>query len=234
MKAVNLIPSEQRKARPSGKGSGGAYAIVGVLAVLLVMAVAYVLTSNKVNANETRAQEAKQEADALEKQASAMDSFTDFASIKQQRLASVITTAQTRFDWERLMREVSLIMPDGSWLQTAEASTSGDPATAGAAAAAAATGAAAAPAGPSATFVGCTRRQSEVAKLMVRMGEMHRVTDVKLNESTSEQQSGGDAGVESCGSYYKFDVTVSFEPAAPAKEAPRGSVRVPASLGGGS
>ena len=40
--------------------------------------------------------------------------------------------------------------------------------------------------------------------------------------------------MDSCGPLYKFDVTVSFEPAAPVKEAPRGSVRVPASLGGGS
>ncbi len=213
--------------------SGGAYVIVGLLGVLLVMAVAYVLTSNEVNASQTQAKESKQEADALEQQAAAMNAFTDFAAIKQQRLASVVTTAQTRFDWERLMREVSLIMPTGSWLQTTEASTSGDPATAGTAAAAAATGASTTPLGPTATFVGCTPRQSEVATLMVRMGEMHRATDVKLNESTREQQSG-DASVDSCGSHYKFDVTVSFETAAPAKEAPRGSLRVPASLGGGS
>ena len=234
MKPVNLIPTEQRRSRPSGNGSGSAYVIVGLLGVLLVMAVAYVLTSNKVNANRTTAQEARQEADSLEAELRAMDSFTDFASIKEQRLASVMTTAQTRFDWERLMREISLIMPEGSWLQTTEASTTGDPAAAGAVAAAAATGAGAAPAGPAATFVGCTRRQSEVATLMVRMREMYRATDVELNESTREQQSGGDAGIESCGSRYKFDVTVSFEPVAPVKEAPRGSLRVPASLGGGS
>ncbi len=234
MKPVNLIPSEQRRARPSGEGSGRAYAIIGLLGVLLAMAVAYVLTTNDLNASTTRAQEAKQEADALEARAAAMASFTDFAAIKQQRLTSVITTAQTRFDWERLMHEVSLIMPPGSWLKTTEASVSGDPATAGAAAAATATGQPSAPLGPSATFVGCTRKQSEVATLMVRMGEMHRASDVKLNESIVEQTSGGDAGVDSCGSLYKFDVTVSFEPAAPVKEAPRGSVRVPASLGGGS
>ena len=32
MKAVNLIPSEQRRATPSGKGSGGAYVVLGVIA----------------------------------------------------------------------------------------------------------------------------------------------------------------------------------------------------------
>jgi hypothetical protein len=56
---------------------------------------------------------------------------------------------------------------------------------------------------------------------------------VKLNQSAVET-ADGEASIDSCGSLYQFDVTVSFEPVAPAKEAPRGSVRVPASLGGGS
>ena len=126
MRAVNLIPTEQRRAKASGKASGSAYLIVGVLAVVLVMAVAYVLTSNQVNENETKAAEAKQQADALEAQAAALGSFTNFAAIKDQRLVSVVTTAQTRFDWERLMREVSMIMPEGSWLKTTSASVIGE------------------------------------------------------------------------------------------------------------
>jgi Tfp pilus assembly protein PilN len=230
VRAVNLIPSEQRRAKPSGKASGAAYVLVGVLTVFLVMAVAYVLTSNKVNENETKAAEAKQEADALEAQAAQLGSFTNFAAIKEQRLASVVTAAESRFDWERLMREVSLIMPEGSWLRTTDASVFGDPNDASAST----TGAAAtAPTGPSATFVGCTRKQSEVATLMVRMREMHRVTDVKLNQSAVELAEP-EASIESCGPLYEFDVTVTFAPAAEVKEAPRGSLSVPASLGGGS
>ena len=134
MRAVNLIPTEQRRAKASGKASGAAYVVVGALAVVLVMAVAYVLTANKVNENETKAAQAKQEADALEAQAAALGSFTNFAAIKEQRLVSVVTTAQSRFDWERLMREVSMIMPEGSWLVTTQASVLGDPDAAAAAA----------------------------------------------------------------------------------------------------
>jgi len=229
MRAVNLIPTEQRRAKATGKASGSAYAIVGVLAVVLVMAVAYVLTSNKVNENETKATDAKQQADALEAQAAALGSFTNFAAIKDQRLASVVTTAQTRFDWERLMREVSMLMPEGSWLRTTSASVVGEASATGEPAAATA-GAALS---PTATFVGCTKKQSEVATLMVRMGQLHRATDVKLNQSAQEA-ADGEASIESCGPLYQFDVTVSFESVAPAKEAPRGSLRVPASLGGGS
>jgi Tfp pilus assembly protein PilN len=228
MKAVNLIPTEQRRATPSGERSGGAYVVLGILGVLLVMAVAYVMTANNANSNKTDALKAKQEADALEAQAAKLESYTDFASIKEQRLAAVVTAAETRFDWERLMREISRVMPAGSWLQTTQASVLGNPADAGVPVA----DPAAAPTGPTATFVGCTPKQSEVAKILVRLRSLHRVTDVELNESLKEQ-GVADVTVDSCGPLYKFDVTVTFSPTAP-PEAPQGADRVPVSLGGGS
>ena len=228
MKAVNLIPSEQRRAKPSGNAGNRSYIVLGLLGVLLIMAVAYVLTANSVNDKTTKAAEAQQEADALEARVAQLGSYTNFASIKEQRLAAVKTAAETRFDWERLMREVSRVMPAGSWLQSTDASVLGvgneaatDPAAADAA-----------PPTPSANFIGCTPRQSEVAKILVRLRAMHRVTDVKLNESIVEQDAK-DVTVDSCGTFYKFDVTVTFAQAT-ASEAPRGSESVPASLGGGS
>ena len=229
MKAVNLIPTDQRRAKASGERSGGAYVVLGVLGVLLVMALAYVMTANGVNDKTSKAAKAQREAETLEAQASQLDSFTDFASIKEQRLAAVLTAAQTRFDWERLIRELSRVMPAGSWLQTTQASVLGDP-NAVATPTAAAT--VAAPTAPSATLVGCTPRQSEVAKILVRLRSLHRVVDVELNESLREQ-GVQDVTVDSCGPLYKFDVTVTFAPAAEA-EAPQGSDSVPASLGGGS
>jgi hypothetical protein len=234
MKAVNLIPTEQRRAKATGERSGGGYVVLGVLAVLLALAVAYVMTANSVNDNTTKAAKAKHEADALEAQAAQLDSFTDFATIKQQRLAAVKTAASTRFDWERLMRELSRVMPEGSWLQTTDASTKED--TGGSSGVApVTTGApvdpnAAVP--PNATFVGCTPKQTEVAKILVRLRAMHRVTDVQLNESLREE-GVSDVTVDSCGPLYKFNVTVTFAPA-DTDEAPTGTDSVPASLGGGS
>jgi hypothetical protein len=231
MKAVNLIPSEQRRATPTGARGGSSYAVLGVLAVLLVMAVAYVLTANTVNERTSAAEEARQQADAYEAQTRNLESFTDFASIKNQRLAAVMAAAQTRFDWERLMREVAHVMPEGSWLQETSASVTGDT-TEVASTSPSSAAATAAPAGPAATFIGCTPKQSEVAKILVRLRQMHRVSDVELNESLVE--AGNDeVTIDSCGSYYKFDLTVRFEPAPPA-EAPKGAGSVPASLGGGS
>jgi metal-sulfur cluster biosynthetic enzyme len=87
---------------------------------------------------------------------------------------------------------------------------------------------------PKANLVGCTPEQTDVAAMMVRMRELHRVSDVELNESVKELGASGDAGVDNCGRYYKFDITVTFDAAEPATEAPRGESQVPASLGGGS
>jgi Tfp pilus assembly protein PilN len=230
MKAVNLIPSEHRRATPSGNASGGAYAVLGVLAVLLLMVVGYVLTTNSVNDSKSKAEAASQEADVAESRTKHLGSFTDFASIKDQRLAAVTAAAQTRFDWERFMRELSRVMPAGSWISNTTASSTGEGVGN---ASASASSDPAAETTPKANLVGCTPRQSEVARMMVRLEQMYRVTEVTLNESTREG-AGSDTTLQNCGRLYKFDLTVSFSPAPPATEAPKGETRVPASLGGGS
>jgi Tfp pilus assembly protein PilN len=237
MRPVNLLPQDARRQSTSER-PGAAYGVLGVLALLLVMTVAYVLTSNSLNQRTSDASAASAKADQLEAQVKQLGSFTNFAQVRQTRLASVAGVAEGRFDWERLMRELARIMPSGSWLQTTDASTTPKEDVASAPPG---TTTNAGPVGPNATFVGCTPKQGDVARMMVRMKRMHRVSDVKLNESSREAISataagGGDNGptVDNCGRFYKFDLTVEFEPSAPVKEAPRGAAKVPASLGGGS
>jgi hypothetical protein len=251
VRPVNLVPHEQRRRTPSDGSGKGAHAALCVLALLLVMVVAYVLTSNTVTERQNKTEAARVEADRLEAQAAQKDDFSGFAAIAQTRLQSVAGVAVSRFDWERFMRELARVMPAGSWLQSADASMTGDPAASGTAGAPAPAGAtapapatapaaAAAPAGtaatasPSANLVGCTPEQSDTARLMVRLGQLHRVDDVELGSSTKEDSAGQEAGIESCGAGYKFDLTLKFSPAVPVDEAPRGDTRVPASLGGGS
>lgn len=230
MKPVNLIPQERRR-RTESERSGSAYLLLGVLGALLVLVVVYVLASNTVNDRTTRAAEARQQADALEAQVRGLDDFTDFASIAQTRLASVQVVAATRFDWERFMRELSLVMPEGSWLTTTEASVTGS--IDEAESTSSTTTSTAAPLAPTANLVGCTNRQEDVARMMVRLRQMYRVTDVALNQSAAAPE-GGEPTVDQCGDLYEFDLSLSFSPTPPATEAPDGRGSVPASLGGGS
>ena len=233
MRPVNLLPQDQRR-RPTGARAGSSYVVVGVLGALLLMVVGYVLVTNQATSRTNDADAARAEANTLEQEAALKADFSSFAQIKQQRIASVGSVAGNRFDWERFMRELARIMPERSWIQTADASVTGDPTQTGPTTTAGATGVATS---PTAKLVGCTPEQTDTATLMVRLGQLYRVSDVKLNESSVESVGGGtetETTVDECGNYYKYDVTVTFSPTPPATEVPRGATRVPASLGGGS
>lgn len=227
MRPVNLLPESQRRRQPSGKG-GSAYVVLSALACLLIMVAVYVLTANKVTTRGNDAAAASAKADRLEARAAEIGAFGNFAQVKETRLASVQQLAEGRFDWERLMRELARVLPGGGWLQLVQASTTGDFDSAPTAA----TTDAAGPAGPMAELTGCMPRQSDVARLMLRLRRMHRVEDVTLKESAREAR-GAVATLDNCGPLYKFNLTVAFTPAAP-QEAPDGRKSVPASLGGGS
>jgi Tfp pilus assembly protein PilN len=234
VRPVNLIPQDQRRRTPREGSGKGAQAVVGVLAVLLAMAVVYVLTSNSVTEKETQAEEARIEAEQLEAKAANKENFTDFAEIARTRAASVAAVASTRFDWERLMRELSRVMPPGSWLTSASAAVSGDPGVAANPTDAAATTAAPGAGSPSADLTGCTPKHSDVARMMVRLRQLHRVVDVELTQSSRAETDAASTTIDSCGRNTSFDLTLIFSPTAPVAEAPRGAARVPASLGGGS
>jgi len=186
----------------------------------------YVVTANQVTARSSQAAEAAAEADRLEARVASLGAFGNFAQIKETRVASVRQLAAQRFDWERLMLELARVLPSDGWLQSAEASVSGASDDSAAAAGTAT------PGSPTATLSGCVPRQPDVADLMLRLGRMHRVEEVTLTESLREDALGAPS-IESCGSYYKFDIEVTFAGAAP-QEAPDGQRRVPAALGGGA
>jgi hypothetical protein len=255
MRAVNLLPEEFRPRQPAGDARG-AHIVLGVLGALLVMALAYAVTANQVNSRKTEVATAEAEAEQAEAKARAGGSFTDFRRIKETRLASVKELAQVRFDWERLLRELALVMPEDTWILDMNASTtstdasspggaadssSPTPSTSSPSASAPAGGAAAAGAiSPTLHISGCALKQPDVAVLMVRLRKLHRVTDVQLGESMQEEDEGASAGggdsasenTDGCGGKrFKFDMTVTFFPMDPDSVKP---LRVPASLGGGS
>jgi Tfp pilus assembly protein PilN len=233
VKPVNLIPQDQRRRRPSDSGGKGAPIALGVLAAMLAMVVVYVLTANTITDRKDEAQAASAEADKLEAQAGQQNSYTSFAQIAVTRTQSVSQVAATRFDWERFMRELSHIMPEGSWLQSADASVTGDPASASTGTPSTPTPGTATVTQPAANLIGCMPTQDDVARMMVRLGQLHRVEDVKLNESTAGDKDQ-EVSLVNCGGMYTFNLTVEFSATEPSREAPRGTNSVPASLGGGS
>ena len=236
MNAVNLLPDQHRRGSRTGGIANGAYIVVGVLAVLLVMALAYTLTSNQANSRKSDTATVKQEADRAEARSKQLDAFGSFASIKATRTASVEQLATGRFDWERFLRELAAVLPEGSWLQSVDASVTGDVSGgSGSTSTASSTPADAnAPKLPAAALKGCTPHQDDVADLMVRLRKLYLVSDVEL-KSSQRGDGGGLPTVDNCGRYFEFELSVTFSSAAPTgHEAPAGHDSVPARLGGGS
>jgi Tfp pilus assembly protein PilN len=234
MRPVNLLPAELQR-QQSGGHPGVAYPVLGVLAVVLLMTVVYVFTSNQANSHASDSAQARQETQRLEARSKQLGPFGDFSKVSETRVTSVKELAKSRFDWERLMRELALVLPTGSWLQESNASVTGDLSSAGggggASASSASSQAGQGSGQPAAELVGCTPHQSDVARMMVRMRRMYRVDDVQLNESSQDENSN-QVSADSCGSFYKFDINLSFKEAP--SELPKGAHRVPSSLGGGS
>ena len=261
MKPVNLLPESYRPRRSTGGGSGDSRLLIGLLAVLLVMAVAYALSVNQVNSRRGDIASAKAATQKAEAESASQSAFGGFHDMKETRVASVAGLASGRVDWERLMREVAYVLPKGTWIlgmttsstkdetsagssstpppstSSSSSAASGSSSAAGSAGGSSSTGAAAS---PTAHITGCALHQDDVAVLLVRLRKLHRATDVDLTDSTKEEQTGGDttsaestAGSDNCGNrQFKFDVTVTFSP--PKPEDLKGDGNVPVSLGGGS
>ncbi len=127
MKAVNLLPEGVRPRADAGARAGGSYVVLGVLGTVLLALVVYVLTLNQIGSRENAIAEAKQETAAAEARSQALKPVGDFLQVKQQREQSVKQLASERFDWERMVLELSRVMPAGVYLKSAQASVKGEP-----------------------------------------------------------------------------------------------------------
>jgi Tfp pilus assembly protein PilN len=215
VRPVNLLPARYRPARASGERPGIGYAAIGALAVLLLMVVLYVLTNNQINDANEKASKAEAEKAAAQARAGQLTAYGDFSQLRATREAAVGQVAEVRFDWERLMREMALVMPKEVYLTAFTGSTTGDGGgeTGGAT-------------GPTATMSGCAPDHPAVADTIVRLRKMHNVVSVDLTTS-AKGATGGATGTDACPTAWTG--TVTFKPEAP----PEKPTPVPARLGGG-
>lgn len=221
MKAVNLLPERDRVRAPAQVPTGASRLVLGLLGALLLAVLVLVLSQNQATDRKAKIATAQQEQKEAEERAAQLGSFGEFSQVKQTRVASISKLAQSRFDYERLMRELALVLPQDTWVTEVDASSTGAPAgtapstsTAAPAPApapaapapsssssstpapAASAAAAAPPAAPSVKIVGCAKTQSMVAETMVRLRNLHRVEDVELTDSTRppEAAAAGSTG----------------------------------------
>ncbi|KKK91525.1 hypothetical protein LCGC14_2712070, partial [marine sediment metagenome] len=169
MKHVNLIPEEQRRGRRLGAGAAGSgvavYVLLGALTAAVLAVAAVVLTSNKINDRESDLAALEQEEKKATAAAATLRPFSDFVVLANDRQETVSALAQSRFNWERVLRQLSRTIPSNAWLTSFNGSVTSESGS-GSGGGSSLRGEAP---GPAVTLEGCTDSQSDVARMMVRM-----------------------------------------------------------------
>jgi Tfp pilus assembly protein PilN len=205
MRAVNLIPGEDRASRAarSADSGGVVYVLLGGLAVMVALACLWASSNRQISSRQATLGQITAEADAAEARAATAAPYEAFAALAQARVSTVTSLSTTRFDWAHSLHELSRVLPADVWLTSLDGSS-------GATGASPSTTASAAP-NPTFEFVGCTGTQARVARLMARLRAVDGVRDVSLK--TSEKPDG--AGDEDCPanavSDPKFTIAIAFK-----------------------
>jgi Tfp pilus assembly protein PilN len=196
VRAVNLLPREPKLGRKR-LSVVAQLAIVAPFVVGGLLAAGYLLASSSVNERKTTLDAVRAELAALPPPIEQPQANLQLVLLRDQRVAALATALQSRLAWDRILREISAVLPGDVWLtnlsgngivaQPAPAPTTSTGATG-------ATGAAppAVPpptAGP-VTFAGYTYSQEGVARLLGRLAVIPALQDVKLLSSTRSSVSG--------------------------------------------
>ncbi|HYH54915.1 MAG TPA: hypothetical protein VD761_12380 [Solirubrobacterales bacterium] len=245
MRPVNLIPAEQRRGEQAPLRTGAlVYLVVGACVAVLVGVTAMVLMGNKIGDRESEVTKLEREDAALAVKAQKLASYTQFRLLSEQRVQTVSSLADSRFDWERVMRELSLVLPSDVWLVNLSATAAPGVSAGGAGGSSGGSLRASAP-GPALELSGCASGQQAVAGFVTSLKDIDGVTRVGVEssevageESGAGVSAGGDSGSgeggEDCRTrdfIAKFALVVAFDaapvpvtsteeaPAPPAEEA---------------
>ncbi|HET9154193.1 MAG TPA: PilN domain-containing protein [Solirubrobacterales bacterium] len=198
MRPVNLIPPEQRQGSQSPMRTGPLpYIVLGGLVALLLGVAVLVMTSNQIAESKDEIVTLKREDKAAQERAERLVAYVHFAEMRRQRMETISSLADSRFDWERVMRELSKILPSDVWLTELDASAS-------AAAGGEGAGMRASIAGPALEIGGCARGQEGVAGFVTALKEIDGVTRVGVEssaippEGTGTGSAGGGGASSGC------------------------------------
>lgn len=217
MRPVNLIPKEERRGEYAPLRSGPlAYILLGALVLVLAGVAALVLTGNEIAEREDEIATLEvEDAEALAR-AERLAAYTQFRSLSEQRVATVSSLADSRFDWERVMRELALILPDNTWLVSLTATATPSVSVGGGGGASALRSATP---GPALELSGCADGQEAVAGFVTALKDIEGVTRVGVQSSElSDKEDGGGAaeGGDDCRTrdfIAKFELVVAFDAA---------------------
>jgi Tfp pilus assembly protein PilN len=193
MRPVNLLPPEMRHGAQAPMRTGPIpYIVIGALVAVLAGVALLVLTGNQISERKVEVGQLKREDAAAVQEAKRLAAYTQFQTLHEQRLTTISSLADSRFDWERVMRELALILPHDVWLTQLSASATSE-SSSGEAEGGALRGSVM---GPALVLSGCAAGQESVAGFITALKDIDGVTrvGVESSELPSEEEGAGSAG----------------------------------------
>jgi Tfp pilus assembly protein PilN len=193
MRAFNLMPADGSGGADSGKRRPSTaqlvLAVVGLVLVAVLGAV-FLISNAQVADKQAEVDDLKTQLAGLEQpQEEPVPQGSDATLVQERdnRTLALGEALANRVAWDRLLRDVSLVLPDDVWLDTLTANAAAPP-SADPAAAPAEAGA------DQSTFTvsGFARKQESVAELLSRLTVLPQVASVQLVSATATEVGGED------------------------------------------
>jgi Tfp pilus assembly protein PilN len=190
MRAVNLIPGDERRGGPGSSGGLGSYILVGVLVLVVGVSAATTFANRSIAHRRDELTVVQARAQAAAAEAQALQSYTSFGVLRQKRSETVRSLAVTRFDWSHALHEIARTIPSDAWLTSLRAtvtpavaveSGTTDPLRASVQA-------------PAIEIVGCTTSQDKVANVITSLRRVNGVQRVSLSSSEKLARTGAASG----------------------------------------
>jgi Tfp pilus assembly protein PilN len=196
MHAVNLLPRDESSEGRRGPALPVLVGCVGLVLVAALLAFMYISGSAKVAKQRTALQQATAEYEAIPAPAPPPAIDKELPQEKQQRVAALASALGQRVAWDRILREVSEVVPSDVWLTNLNAQSPLN------------TTATAAPTPgvlPTGFVVqGCTYSQASVARFLARLELVPDLDQMTLGRSqggsgaTASATNNSPAGGSSC------------------------------------
>ncbi|HEX3434689.1 MAG TPA: hypothetical protein VHT25_11585 [Solirubrobacteraceae bacterium] len=245
MRAVNLIPSDDRRGAAVGRSQGAAYGVVGLIAGLAILALMWGVAHHQISSRHAEAASLAAQTARAQESATKLTPYTSFISLQQQREQAVSQLVDSRFDWAHAFHELGRVLPIEASISSLEGSigaqttgtttASATPSSTATPAAGSVTSATPPGSVPTFTLKGCATSQAAVALTLERLRLMDGVNAVSL-ESSAKQSAGGsgNAGENACGvAKPTFSVQVTFDALPMASTSSTTATKVTTATGGG-
>ncbi|HTZ63406.1 MAG TPA: hypothetical protein VMB51_04825 [Solirubrobacteraceae bacterium] len=253
MRAVNLIPGSDHGGPriKVGRSGGGAYAVLGLLGGLALLVFSYGQASHQISSRHAQIASLETQVSQAQEQASQLTPYTNFVSLREQRIDAVTQLVDSRFNWPGAFYELGRVLPasasiqqldgtvgasagSGSSSSTASLSSKASSAASGSGSAGSAVSSATPPGSvPSFTLTGCATSQAAVALTLERLRLIDGVSEVNLQSSAASGATGGGGSSTSCAAgRVTFSAQVVFDALPTVPSTGTGSGVTPASSTG--